>query len=401
MLEKIRNIVSPIREVAAVEVLFLQDNTPVFRLVILKKQKSLIKTLLIREDIKTVDELADLIPSAVPLALVLNGKGTLLKRISQWEDKNKALKELLPNADPNDFLVSLLRAPNSGFSFLTRKEKALEIAGKLKEKGCKVIDCRAGIMLNTSIGFLPDGHFKVSGYAFQVKDGALISLDPDHSEINQDFIIGDEKVPANAFAAFSLALQLLLEGPSSDFPEASIEYAEWREMKLFRLAGLSALSLFGGAVFFNLLLFFWFSDENQKLSSQNRMILAEVKKLETMEKDMTEKEHFLEKAGWLFPSRTSWYADRIATSVPHAVLLTTLELNPLNETASRKEKKTIFNQNIILVAGTCKEPVVLNPWLKELKSMEWVEKAGSRKYEYNHKERIGYFEIEIELKDGF
>jgi Tfp pilus assembly protein PilN len=157
------------------------------------------------------------------------------------------------------------------------------------------------------------------------------------------------------------------------------------------------LIFFASLIFINLGLFFYLSGENSDLGAKNSTVLADIKRIEDLEKELKLKEKFLREAGWIKSSQTSLYADQVAKTVPNTVLLKELSVHPTNQTASRKDKRMVFETGIILISGTCKDPVVLNPWLVELKKLNWVKTAVSKKYQYDHKKRIGYFELELSV----
>ena len=117
-----------------------------------------------------------------------------------------------------------------------------------------------------------------------------------------------------------------------------------------------------------------------------------------MKKEVGEKEKFFQNEGWMQSSQTSFYADRIAATVPESVLLSSLSVNPVDDKNSREKRKKLFHEGLIVLTGTCKRPIDLNGWIKRLKDFHWAKKVDVENYTYDSGDRMGKFRVEMHFE---
>jgi Tfp pilus assembly protein PilN len=160
---------------------------------------------------------------------------------------------------------------------------------------------------------------------------------------------------------------------------------------------VGSLSFFFVLLVLNTVFYTLVSGENNQLtaqySGQQHASLSTQKNTE----QFNQKESFLENAGWLNPSVMSFYADRIAASLPSAIHLTAINVCPVNEPVSRKEKKEVFDQNVVLVKGMASKPTDINQWTKALEDYTWVEHVKVQDYVFDHKVGRGTFTLHLQV----
>lgn len=405
MLKRLVARLTEFSNIAGVEVVFGPDGGYSFNLAILAKSKKLISAEKCLTDIKTFDLLKEQISNDLPVSLNFSGKGVMVRKVeSAKEVKDEdLLARVLPNAKPEEFFLDIVSSGELKYLMLLRKERVLEVISKFEEAGFMVIAASAGpspvfsiLPLIKKRENLRSGNFMLGLHDSQVTD--LKQLEDADSTIIE---IADEKVESKVFPAWSAAFHHYLPKAAGGIQDDLFEenLSAWKQKKIYQ-TGLRAWGIAVGLiVFLNLGAYFYLSSANNALSSESSMYASKILRLEELEKEVERKEQFLQSAGWLSLPKASFHADRIAASVPNKVSLTSMLINPHDEAASRKEKKPVFQTGKIFISGTCSDPVVLNPWLKELSSYSWVKAAGNRKYWYDHKKRYGTFEIELEVKE--
>lgn len=403
MLDHLKDKIFQLKRVAGVELHVPAEGPAVYQLVVLQRKQSFINTLVKKSNITSLTELKHLLPDGTPVALLLSGKGILLKKADKGLEREALLNLVLPNARAEDFYISVLEGL-SQFVFLARRDRVEEYLKGFDEESIPVIAVHTGAgPVDFVLPYFDKAIDSLSGsqYKLELKNKEVQNVEislPELSEnVEKDIFIGGESIPEKALGAFSSAFQLIAGQYKSTSEELQSRLEFWKEKSIFQLAGKVGLGFFAGILFLNLVLFFYFSSENSELNTRNSHILGDIKRVELLQAELKEKENFLKSEGWINPSRTSFYADRIASTVPKSVLLTCLEINPNNISDGRKEKRMVFDSGRILIKGTCKDPVVLNPWLIELKEQEWVGRVNSRNYQFDHKKKTGIFEIEVVL----
>ncbi len=115
-----------------------------------------------------------------------------------------------------------------------------------------------------------------------------------------------------------------------------------------------------------------------------------------MSETLTAKSKFLQQSGLLTPNKVSFYADRIASTVPGDIILTDWQFNPLAD-PDKKETFT-FKNGIIVISGISRQSAGFNDWIKELKNEEGIESVSILGYDHDIKANTALFTIELTVQ---
>ena len=121
-----------------------------------------------------------------------------------------------------------------------------------------------------------------------------------------------------------------------------------------------------------------------------------IKKLDTLKSELKLKEQYFINSGFLDASKLSYYADRIAYTVPKEIVLTQLNINPL-EGKIKNNKPISFQNRKILILGTVTQSIILNNWVKQLKDTDWIKNVKIIHYNQESVEIPAEFELQIDL----
>ncbi len=333
----------------------------------------------------------------VPVALSISGRGVIGKEVSAKAiSEGRAVELVLPNAKSDDFYLQL----EGTFATISRKDHVQKIVEELSGLGFSVCDVSlGGIPLQSLNGILGNPELIQAGpHQLQTHEGKLSSYLFKPNDSSTIFMIGEEKIKPELALAYTLAFQQLAPIASIVITDGPWETnrEELKQQKLFKLTGWGILMLFLVALMTNYFVFSHFEQKKNELSSQLGMYQGLLDRSDSLKKEVEEKQHFLEGAGWTKPSRTSYYADQIALTVPKSVLLKELNLHTLDKKASREQRKNIFLADRLQLQGECSKVTELNPWIETLKGMDWITDVEVN-YAYDQKERVGNFIIDIQL----
>jgi hypothetical protein len=411
MIAKVKEKITRIKKAAGVEITLLPNNRYRLSLVVLSVDK---KAIVIekKEQIESgnIEVLKTVLDKDISLYLVLNGRGILHKKISEsGSDTNNLIQSVLPNAKPQDFYIQKIISEKSCLISIIRKEVADPILDIIENSG---LDC-TGFSLGGAVVFSlkpliaeatdkseliwADHHLEtdaannVIDYKFLGK-GILENkfIQVDSERIEEDYLI-------SYAAAFNMLINL---EPLPAFVErVKQNKEEFFNKQLFKKMSWSVLVFFLVVLIVNFVLFADFSSKNNELVQKENKYSSMITELETLGKEVTEKESFLSDAGWLQPSSMTYYADRIAATVPSSVKLTDFSINPLDERKSKEAKKELFTTGMIVLKGDCVRPTELNEWLDKIKSIDKINKARLVNYSFDNKENKGSFSIEIETQN--
>jgi len=444
-----------IKKVAGVEVILASAKEMEYNYVLLSLDKGIISIENQQIGLKNIEELRDRIPDDIPISLVINGRGLLIKKItgkmieepaphlpairkantrqagslSQSEaGRKEIIHALLPNAKAEDFYFQITSAYQGNFTSIARKDLIDDLLISLKQAGYYVITASLGPFCISNIvplleESLANGELSMAGHALEFKDNLIdkyVFTSPPaqapprlsqkgreknlkergvrESDDTGNIKIGEEEIDTKILLAYAAGFQVLLQNieiASLNIPKVGKENEEFFHKRLFKVLGWGLLIFFLFVLLINFMFYNYHFNKNQQLTAtvgNNQSLLTQLNKLKNEVKD---KEYFLSHTGWLEPSMTSFYADQIAGTVPKSINLTKLTVNPIDDKLSKKVRKLIFQAGIITISGNCKKNTDLNEWIKILRDFEWAGAVSIQNYVYDNKKRRGNFDIEV------
>lgn len=399
------NSINQIPEVAGLEIYSHADGTRSYQLILLRKEKNKLQITLRKNWKGTLSTVKEFIPSSIPIVLSIAGKGILVKKLSDVPaSDSEVLTRILPNAKPEEFYIQRLDYQKHSFIALLRREFLDSLLQELNALEYLITDVHCGALQVAALGtFLKrETTWILPPYQFEYLNGEL--KDYQSSVLNEltegTVNIEGEQLLECEVSAFLAALNTFTGSGITGLKANVIETGK-KEVKArhqFKIALWSVLIFFLTALMINFILFTSWSERNNELKQQTSVNASILKELEELEKESNEKKNFLTTTGWLSGSKQSFFADRIAASLPSAINLSELSLNPLDEKLSRTEKKKVFLYNLILIKGNCARATALNDWLESLKLIPEVQSVKLISYNYSDQDRKGKFELEISIK---
>ena len=134
-------------------------------------------------------------------------------------------------------------------------------------------------------------------------------------------------------------------------------------------------------------------NKNKSIAESSLFSTQQDQKFKLLEKEVRQKERFLEQSGWTGQSRTSFYADRIAGLLPVDVLLTSMQIYPARNNPSAESGNILFKKDTIIVNGICDDPVELNQFMTSLKMLPDFTEVSIKNYMVRNES--GTFNMEI------
>lgn len=352
-------------------------------------------------------------PKHLPIALVLDGKGILHKPLpgsSVEASPGQLLKQVMPGASLDDFCVQQTKGAEHVYLSLLRYQLLDEVFSSLEGAGHSVTTLSfgpfagahlAGSLLTTQQGSEPT-KVSIHGKSIAVRAGKVLSLSPPgEAEPVHSFSIGEETVPATLLSAYCMALEGLLDyglAPRADSARVAKASEAWKGNQRLKRTATAILCAFFAVLLVNFFAFSYYTGELAALEQQAALLDPARKQTQKLVVELTQKEAFLRQRGWLSVSKASYYADRLAATVPKGIRLREISVYPVDEKRSREEKRTVINPHVLLVRGVCNEPRILDQWLSTVSSLEWAQQLSPPDYRFGEREGRGQFSIQIYLQ---
>lgn len=403
-LDKIKAIGTE-QKVAGVEMLLLADGQVKFTLVLMTLKSGVIEVAKKITDLDSFEQVVKEIPTQIPVALSVNGKGLLHKKLNILSEDSKALISLLlPNAKEEDFYFQMLPTSDSTVVSIIRKFQAHQIIEQWQQATYNVVMFSIGPFAAASLFAIVE-HSEIATKNFVLSRNTNGFHDYRIADDGLEMIsIGTEQIPKQFMVAFASALQFLmpsLQVASTDIPEVNLAKQEYAQKTIFYKLGWGILIGLLTILLVNFIFFSFFSSTNKELSIHNMHSSGEVENQVRLEKDIKEREEFLISAGWFDHPPTAYLADRAAASIPTAVELTEMAIYPLEEKETRKLKKNVFENKVLRISGHTLETTALNPWILRLENIEGVENASIKNFLFDTKTNLGEFMIELTLNEDY
>lgn len=358
-------------------------------------------------DIEDREALEAVVKKGSAINLVATGKGIVVRKIELDDDPSTTavLEAVLPNARPDDFYVQAYRLEGRAMlAAIARTESVDALVDQLQDMDYLVVNVLLGpfavLGVESLCGTRDADTLLVGGYRFQLTDAAVTDyLGPDDSV--QAVNIDGQAVPIKAVGAFAAGVNYFAPGAVPLIPDLDVVAdgaSELEQKQLFQLAGWGIMLTLLATLLINFFLFDYYRNALETLDQQVGLNEGNIQSIRILEAEVERKRAFMAQTGILNPSRTSYLADRIAETVPSAVQLTGLFINPLEKKMGKDEEGVSFEADIISINGLSKRSTYLNNWIQTLEKYEWIEEILVVNYTQDSDREAGEFTMEVRLK---
>lgn len=349
----------------------------------------------------SIDALPLIIQPGSPVALTIDGKGVIHRKITPAIGEDP-VASILPDAGKIDLLVQKVPLTNGEvFVSLIRKKLTEQLIEKLSMNGYRVILCTLGPFAILKIADILDEdtfyipHWEVSN------SGNGISFKPQESAMNlQSVFLHDFRIPAEYLCSYATAVQLHNHSIVPIQVQWEVIRNNYKEeayrIRSKRTVLVSIIALFilllGNAVIFH------------KLSIRKNFLAAElisnrkmIQQLDSLQNEFVRKKRFFSQSSFFENIRYSLFADNIAAKLSSDIILTRMEFNP-PVTKPKPEQEIKFNQKTCIISGKVKNGVIFNQWLNILRKESWLKEVEVLDYRQEDSSSPAQFSIQIKVK---
>jgi len=405
MLQNIKDKILKHEKIAGVAAKINTDSSVQYSYVLLAIEKGKIKLVAQAKNWLTIEELKAELLNDYPIVIQIDGKGFLHKKLEESiANDSKVVSKIIPNAKDDDFYLQQFSNKNGQHVSIVRKNQLDELLHTFyKTIKIPLAISFGGFSIEIIIPFLEStlNQQNLGSYTIHSIDNEINTISVSTENELQKTKIEDDYISNNAVVAYAVGLQFLLKNGAYCTQIASInqENSDWQEKSLFKKAGMGMLVFFLVILLVNFALFTLWSDKNKTLQQARFGSGNYYSLIESVQNQLSKKESFLTKVAWNTPSKISFYADRLAATVPTSIKLTQMQIMPSEEVIENEIKKTIFQQNTILINGSCSNPTELNTWIKSMDEFNWIEQVKLNDYLFDSREHVANFKLYIKVKN--
>ena len=376
-----------------------------YNLCILKKEKDNATIVLQKEQIPSIAILKEQLEDDMPIFLAVNIKGMLHRQLDYPpKDDLEALSALFPSAKAEDFYVQHIPSGNQHFVSVVRQDTLNQLLNQLTTEGLWIVNAFLGsFWMAEVLPILPPlQELQGAQLLLQIEQQEIVGFRKQIAVGQARLALGNDMVQEPLVLALSMAF-LGITQPSIQGIAAPIieqQQSNFYYKKLFHYTSIAALGFFFMALLGNYLLFDHYNQQQQSLQmevNQQRSLLVQ---RDSLAEKYANKRALLGDQLYLGESKTSFYADQLAASLPSTLQLTSLVLFPLikERNFNPEEQLPRYSNQTIIVSGTCQASVFYNNWKRAIKELDWVKSIHNLSYQ-NAANGQGMFELEIRLAD--
>jgi Tfp pilus assembly protein PilN len=389
-------------EVCGLEVCFGEGETEYFYTV-LKSKGSRLEMPLSGKCKNKLELPQQITKNKIPVALVVNGKGVVVKKISlngnEEQNLEQIISQYLPALNASDFYIQLYKQQDGpAFIAISRKEQVDRIIAEIRNEKLEL----AAIFIGTPavIGTKPVwGNFNAlhsSRHLCELSNNTLENISPlNSSEVTVK--IDDLGFSSVCTLAFAGGLAYLTRRKIAVSGNAEIKSLEENhiEKNKFRILLAACIAIAFALTVGNVIFYTSYFDKSNKLETELSVYQGKYDQINKLLNDYEKKKDLIENAGILNKNRLSEYADRIAKTLPDEVLLTEMNFNPKTEKDDSEDSLITFQNGQLTIKGNCNKSLIINEWVNVLKMQKFVRDVSLEKFAYNNDGVLPNYEIKV------
>ncbi|MDR0659278.1 MAG: hypothetical protein LBG19_00415 [Prevotellaceae bacterium] len=330
---------------------------------------------------------------SIPIVLCVTGTGVLTNRLGEGDSINN----LFSGLDESEIYYKEYEVSAICYAGVIRKDILANHIEQIANQSFFVWDVAVSSLSVLSILPLlqvPKQEFQLERYTIRLSPIIVeqISEVEEASFLSERCFIGTEQTTVTMLPSLAAAVSFYV---NKEIPDENLLRIQQKELKAFRKSKLAGYSFLGLLLIVLLVNFLLYSKYIHRLEDLQLALNDKQKQnmhLNTLKKDLSEKQAILATMGIQREVPLSYIADRFAACTPKGIKLDKLDINPLADKI-KDHKPILFSEGKLRVEGICDNPEDLNLLLERLKKEEWLIKVDKK--EYRESDLKGRFILEI------
>ncbi|WP_437368373.1 PilN domain-containing protein [Maribacter litoralis] len=347
-----------------------------------------------------IDDIKLHINRTTPLFLCFNNDSILTKQLKNSNTSSEAalVNEAFPNLDIKNFYWEIIQKSKNSIISISRKEFVDTILIKLSQFKITPFQISLGVSgIKEIIPYTNVEMIELKKHDLKLNNEEIVELKS--NTINQESVyqINGLKLSNLNLLIFGQILRHLNSNQSfTNFSNQNQKLKnQLKNERFFNSVGKFALAFFGILILVN---FIFYNHYFSKISQLKSNLLASnsqkenLVKLENIVKNKQDKINTISNSS---NSKSTFYLDNIAKSVPQTILLNNIDYQPLIKNI-QKNKPIIFSENYILLSGISTSNNEFSRWIEKLEKNEWIKSIETLDYDFVNNSS-SEFSIEIKI----
>lgn len=327
----------------------------------------------------------------LPLYLVYNTASVITKTIEKSSAlKQRALVEnLFPGLNFEDFLYQIAPVRNCLLVSICKKKELEDLMETLKSNKIQLVGASLGPgPLHSIIDFLQEASITTNSETIALEDANNNSITIARQEKPQltTYDLNGLAVDHTDVLGFGGVVDFLSDsnGVDSNFGNTVEGFRNnFTTNRTFTLLLRSFIVILLGILLVNFLVFNRYFEGVGRLRTNLALDSENKKNLTLIRNRVNEKEKKVDALISRSNSRSTYYLDRLAATVPQSILLSEIQYQPLARPV-QDNKPIELERNTILVLGSSKNSADFSDWINRMEAIDWVETVETKDYDYSN-----------------
>lgn len=378
------------------------ENINKFHLVEVVKKKGEL-TITNSQGFDTLQELSKLCKTSIPIYLICNTSDVITKQLDSGSNlKNLAAVEYsFPGLELENFYYQISELKNQLLVSIAKKKSVDAHLHQLKKMDFNVVGFSLGLTsLSTILNYIDSETIYTNSkrITFGSNVNAKFSISKIEESSNVTYTVNGLQIENSALVAFSGVLDFLSNRISHDSNfNTYIQKLqnEFKRNRIFKIIWKSYLVFLLFVLLSNFLFFNFYFNQVDSLIESLTFENENKKNLVTIKNRVSKKERRVDAVLSVSNSRTSYFLDKLGSSIPKSILLDEIQYQPLTKPV-QPEKPIELQENIIIVMGNCIDSEDFSSWIAGLEIFEWVQSVETLDYDYKN-QNSSTFKIKISV----
>jgi len=336
-----------------------------------------------------------------PVSISFTGTDILVRdRENEFDSFQSDLNEALPGAEFNEFFIQT----KSEHFAIARRDFIINQLEMFRGQNIMISQLFLGPMgLANCLQYLDPpnretgayGNHYISFFNHEISE----YLFSDYSKPQgKPLSFGDVLIPRKGLICFATAVSNHTPTTISSSEDFTTNDRVEIIQKKWHFVGLVAASLIL-LISISASLFAFLNVEN-KLLNTKKLVKDKSSTLGTinaLKKEITSKRQLLQSAGIIENSRTSFFSDQIASSIPKGIRFKSMEIHPVASKRKNSLTQLSYKENEIEIEGDVLLSHQLNQWISTLKDMDWIDDVVLTNFISANNKKSASFNLTIKL----
>lgn len=347
----------------------------------------------------SIDALIEKLDKRQHLFLIINNDKVITREIEGEFDSQKSIISVFPTIKMDEFYFEVLPLAHSAIINLCRKSEVATILDDYTKRGLVVIGFSLGcssVQLLESIYHEPELY--TSNIKLLINDGKFSETESYNGNESKQYINGLEinnhfVVPLSGILSYCNKPVPTISNFSQSIQQLRNNF---KQQRTFTLGLKISLATIFTLLLFSFLFFTHYTSKVSEISEALEVNKSQKELLLKLSDEMAKKELLIKNYS-TNTSKTSWYLDRLALTIPHSILLTNLEWQPVKGTIKENEIIEIEHNKFVL-EGHMNNGNEFSQWITELEKQSWIKQVLIDSYGTS-KNNLLAFVLTIKVKE--